>query len=144
MGQARSQAQAARSQVAQAQAQAAQAKAAVDLAQVNMTHTDAYQHDLAYSHDTGFGGLARSSAPNLLNLFQQNGITEGQVVDLGCGSGIWARELTDAGYQVIGVDLSPAMIELAHQRVPEATFHVQSFLQFRMPPCRAVTAPLWL
>ena len=39
VNQARSQAQAARSQVAQAQAQAAQAKAAVDLAQVNLTHT---------------------------------------------------------------------------------------------------------
>jgi HlyD family secretion protein len=37
--QSRSQAQASRSQVAQAQAQAAQAKAAVDLAQVNVTHT---------------------------------------------------------------------------------------------------------
>src|SRR5262249_48654148 len=45
-----------------------------------------------------------------------------------------------AGYQVTGVDLSPAMIELAHQRVPEADFHVESFLQFRLPACRAVTA----
>jgi HlyD family secretion protein len=39
LNQARSQAQAARSQVAQAQAQATQAKAAVDLAQVNVSHT---------------------------------------------------------------------------------------------------------
>jgi HlyD family secretion protein len=39
LNQSRSQAQAARSQVAQAQAQATQAKAAVDLAQVNMSHT---------------------------------------------------------------------------------------------------------
>jgi SAM-dependent methyltransferase len=108
--------------------------------QVNMTHTDAYQNDLAYIHDTGFGGFARSSAPNLLNLFHQNGITDGRVVDLGCGTGIWARELTDAGYQVIGMDLSPAMIELARQRVPEAEFHVGAFLQFPMPACRAVTA----
>jgi HlyD family secretion protein len=39
LNQSRSQAQAARSQVVQAQAQATQAKAAVDLAQVNMSHT---------------------------------------------------------------------------------------------------------
>jgi len=35
---------------------------------VNMTDTDAYQNDLAYIHDTGFGGFARSTAPNLLTL----------------------------------------------------------------------------
>jgi hypothetical protein len=32
------------------------------------------------------------------------------------------------------------MIEFARQRVPEARFHVKSFLEFRIPACRAVTA----
>jgi SAM-dependent methyltransferase len=105
-----------------------------------MTRADAYQNDLAYIHDNGFGGFARSSAPGLLSLFRQNGITEGVIVDLGCGSGISARALADSGYEVVGVDISPAMIELARQRVPEATFHVQSFAEFPMPACRAVTA----
>ncbi len=105
-----------------------------------MPHADAYQHDLAHIHDTGFGDFARNSAPNLLNLFRKNGINDGLVVDLGCGSGIWAKALAEAGYQVVGVDLSPAMIEIARQRVPEATFHVASFLDFQIPACRAVTA----
>jgi SAM-dependent methyltransferase len=105
-----------------------------------MSHPDAYQDDLAYIHDRGFGGFARSSAPGLLKLLRQNGIPDGLVVDLGCGSGIWAQELVDAGYQVLGVDLSPAMIRLAKQRAPEAQFHVGSFVSFRIPPCRAVTA----
>jgi SAM-dependent methyltransferase len=100
----------------------------------------AYQTDLAYIHDTGFGQFARRTAPGLLNLLRQNGITDGRIVDLGCGSGIWARELADAGYQVIGVDVSPAMIELARQRVPEAELHVESFLRFHLPVCHAVTA----
>jgi len=100
----------------------------------------AYESDLAYIHDTGFGEFAKGSALGLLRLFRQNGITEGVVVDLGCGSGIWARALTDSGYKVVGLDISLAMIELARQRVPEATFHVQSFLEFPMPACRAVTA----
>jgi SAM-dependent methyltransferase len=107
---------------------------------LNMTYTDAYQNDLAYIHDTGFGRFARGSSPGLLNLLLKNSITDGLVVDLGCGSGIWARELADHGYDVVGVDISPAMIELARQRVPEATFQVQSFLEFPMPACRAVTA----
>jgi SAM-dependent methyltransferase len=105
-----------------------------------MTNADAYQDDLAYIHDTGYGGFARGSAPGLLSLFRQNGITEGVVVDLGCGSGIWAKALADSGYGVVGVDISPAMIGLARQRVPGGEFHVGSFIQYRMPPCRAVTA----
>jgi SAM-dependent methyltransferase len=102
--------------------------------------TDAYQDDLAYIHDTGFGGFARGSAPGLLSLLRGNGITDGIVVDLGCGSGIWARALADSGYEVVGVDISPAMIELARHRVPQARFHVQSFVEFPVPACRAVTA----
>ena len=99
-----------------------------------------YDVDLAYVHDTGFGDFARSSAPGLLKLLRKSGITYGPVVDLGCGSGIWARELVESGYQVIGVDLSSAMVELARQKVPEAEFHVESFFQFRIPACQAVTA----
>jgi SAM-dependent methyltransferase len=105
-----------------------------------MAHVDAYQRDLAYIHDTGFGQRARDSAPGLLKLFHHNGIRDGLIVDLGCGSGIWARVLTDAGYQVMGVDISPAMIELARQRAPRGLFQVGSFVRFPIPPCRAVTA----
>jgi SAM-dependent methyltransferase len=107
---------------------------------VPLRPADSYGGDLAYVHDRGFGGFARGSAPGLLNLLVRHGITGGQVVDLGCGSGIWARALADSGYEVVGVDLSPAMIELARRRVPEATFHTQSFCGFPMPACRAVTA----
>lgn len=105
-----------------------------------MIHADAYQCDLAYIHDKGFGKFARDSTPGLLRLLQQHGIREGPIVDLGCGSGIWAKELVDCGYQVIGVDISPAMIELARERVPDAQFHIGSFVAFQTPVCRAVTA----
>jgi SAM-dependent methyltransferase len=105
-----------------------------------MTGADAYQDDLAYIHDTGYGAFARGSSPGLLRLLRQNGITGGVVVDLGCGSGIWAGALADAGYEVVGADVSPAMIALARRRVPGAVFHVASFLEFPVPACRAVTA----
>jgi SAM-dependent methyltransferase len=105
-----------------------------------MGQAEIYATDLAYVHDRGFGGFARGAAPGLLSLLGQAGITAGRVVDLGCGSGIWARQLVDAGFEVTGVDLSPAMIEIARRQVPEAEFHVGSFLSFRIPPCRAITA----
>jgi predicted TPR repeat methyltransferase len=99
-----------------------------------------YGDDLAYIHDVGFGGFAAGAAPGVLETLRRNGIHEGVVVDLGCGSGIWAKHLTEAGYRVVGVDLSPAMIRLAQQRAPDAQFHVASFLSFELPRCRAVTA----
>ncbi|MHB8957239.1 MAG: class I SAM-dependent DNA methyltransferase [Pirellulaceae bacterium] len=105
-----------------------------------MAHAVAYDSDLAFIHDSGFGDFARNSAPGILNLLVRGGISDGTIVDLGCGSGIWAKELADSGYRVIGVDISPAMIAIARRRVPEAEFHVKSFLQFRLPACQAVTA----
>jgi SAM-dependent methyltransferase len=102
--------------------------------------TKGYKDDLAYIHDVGFGDFANNSAPGLLHILRQNKITTGLVVDLGCGSGIWARELSDAGYDVLGIDISPAMIELARKRVPRGEFRVESLLRARLPECDAVTS----
>jgi SAM-dependent methyltransferase len=100
----------------------------------------AYEEDLAYVHDVGFGGFAEDASAGLLKLLRGAGIRDGLVVDLGCGSGIWARRLSEAGYRVAGVDISPAMIELARRRAPAGEFHVKSFGQFEFPACRAITA----
>jgi SAM-dependent methyltransferase len=62
------------------------------------------------------------------------------VVDAGCGSGVWARELTDRGYQVLGIDISAYMIRLARKQAPAAKFQVGSFLGAALPPCDAVTS----
>jgi SAM-dependent methyltransferase len=70
----------------------------------------------------------------------QSGIRDGLVVDLGCGSGQWARELVDAGYRVLGIDISEAMVELSRNRVPEAEFMVESLFEVEIPPCNAVTS----
>ncbi|MFI1157621.1 class I SAM-dependent methyltransferase [Streptomyces sioyaensis] len=47
-----------------------------------------------------------------------------RVLDLGCGTGLpTARQLVDAGCEVVGIDLSRGMVELARKYVPDATFH---------------------
>ena len=46
----------------------------------------AYKQDLAYIHDIGFGGFAERAAPALRDILQRGGITDGLVVDLGCGA----------------------------------------------------------
>jgi SAM-dependent methyltransferase len=100
----------------------------------------AYDRDLAYIHDTGFTGFARKAAPGLLRLLRQNHILGGRVVDAGCGSGVWARELSERGYEALGIDISVNMIRLARRQAPAAKFQVGSLLSAELPPCDAVTS----
>jgi len=96
--------------------------------------------DLAYIHDAGHGALARAAALTLLDELNRAGHARGTVVDLGCGSGILASLLVDAGYDVLGIDVSDAMIALARSRAPKATLKVGSFASADIPACVAVTA----
>jgi SAM-dependent methyltransferase len=99
-----------------------------------------YKEDLAYIHDVGHRDFALRSAPGILEILKRSRIRGGLVVDLGCGSGLWAHELAKAHYQVFGVDISEAMIGIARSRVPEAEFRIGSLFQVDLPRCRAVTA----
>ncbi|HEV2690888.1 MAG TPA: class I SAM-dependent methyltransferase [Bryobacteraceae bacterium] len=99
-----------------------------------------YQDDLAYIHDAGFSDYARNAAPGLLGILRKHGAVDGLVVDLGCGSGWWARELNRAGYRVLGVDQSPAMIRMARRIAPRSRFQVASLLSVRLPACDAITS----
>jgi len=105
-----------------------------------MTRDLPYKSDLAYIHDVGFGDIASHAAPVIASLLQDKGITEDRIVELGCGSGISSRKLVDAGYDVLGIDLSGDMLAIARDRVPEAEFRQQSFLDSDIPECCAVTA----
>ena len=99
-----------------------------------------YDEDLAYIHHEGFGDFARSAGTQLLKLFRRHHIREGLVVDLGCGSGIWAAKLVEAGYDVFGVDISGQMVKLAKESLPQGRFLCSSFFDVDIPPCRVVTS----
>lgn len=54
------------------------------------------------------------------------------MLDLGSGTGVpTARQLADAGLEVVGVDLSAGMVELARGYVPTATFHQLDLAELR-------------
>jgi SAM-dependent methyltransferase len=99
-----------------------------------------YGEELAHIHDAGHGDVARDAAPDLLARLRAAGFEAGTVVDLGCGSGIWAAELLAAGYDVVGVDVSADLLEIARRRAPGATFVRASLWEAELPSCVAVTA----
>ena len=55
----------------------------------------------------------------VVELFKKRNIHEGLVVELGCGTGEMTRRLADAGYQMIGVDLSEDMLAVAQEKCGE-------------------------
>ncbi|MGZ4736432.1 MAG: class I SAM-dependent methyltransferase, partial [Acidimicrobiia bacterium] len=48
--------------------------------------------------------------------------------------------MTDLGYDVLGVDISPDMLALAEVNAPRATFRNESLVDAAIPPSVAVTA----
>jgi SAM-dependent methyltransferase len=52
-----------------------------------------------------------------------------RVLDAACGPGLYAEELVARGASVTGFDLSPRMIELARERVPEGEFRVHDLAE---------------
>ncbi len=79
-----------------------------------------YRPDLSMVHHMGFGFHADMCAPGILRLLEPVLERRGLIVELGCGSGLLTRHLTEAGHRVIATDASPAMLDLARQYAPEA------------------------
>ncbi|GGU59124.1 class I SAM-dependent DNA methyltransferase [Streptomyces lavendofoliae] len=51
------------------------------------------------------------------------GTGHGRVADIGCGTGRVSAHLSDLGLDVLGVDLSPGMLERARNAYPDLRFH---------------------
>jgi SAM-dependent methyltransferase len=94
-----------------------------------------YRDDLAWIHHAGFSEFAESAAAGVIAL-----LPRGLALDVGCGSGVLARALTDAGFEVLGIDASPAMIELARVHAPRARFEVARFADAVLPPCSGIVS----
>jgi SAM-dependent methyltransferase len=99
-----------------------------------------YREDLAWIHHTGFSEFASAASAGVIATLRRHGIANGLVIDVGCGSGVLSRALINAGFDVFGIDASPAMIELAREHAPRARFEVAKFGEAKLPACRAIVA----
>lgn len=100
---------------------------------------DFYGEDLAWVHAEAFEALAASAAESLLKALGETRAT-GRVLDLGCGAGPLSRRLREIGYATWGLDLSPALVDLARSRIPDAEFVCGSVLDSDFPSAIAVAA----
>lgn len=55
-------------------------------------------------------------AQYLIGLLKENGVAGGLICELGCGTGQMTRRLAEAGYDMIGIDLSEDMLEVAREQ----------------------------
>jgi ubiquinone/menaquinone biosynthesis C-methylase UbiE len=72
----------------------------------------------------------------LLRRFANEVRGRGAVCDLGCGPGHVARYLQSLGVNVVGLDISPGMLEQARQLSPEILFVSGDMLALDWPDCR--------
>ncbi len=47
-----------------------------------------------------------------------------RILDIGCGTGIWAEYFYRKGAEVYGIDISEKMLEMARKRVPKGKFYL--------------------
>lgn len=65
----------------------------------------------------------------LCGVLQEHGISDGLVLELGCGTGNLAMQFSEAGYDMIGVDASPEMLEIAVDKKVAGGYDILYLLQ---------------
>jgi ubiquinone/menaquinone biosynthesis C-methylase UbiE len=59
---------------------------------------------------------------------------QAHVLDVGCGTGEpTARLITEAGHQVLGIDASPKMLDIAVEQAPLANFELMDMVDLNLP-----------
>jgi ubiquinone/menaquinone biosynthesis C-methylase UbiE len=90
---------------------------------------DSYRDDLAYVHDAGFGRVAESAPRLVLEFLAAKGQPPARLLDLGCGTGIFAQVLAAHGHHVTGMDISPGML----RRIGFRARTLSAYGSFRFP-----------
>jgi SAM-dependent methyltransferase len=70
-------------------------------------------------------------AEQLLRLLERQSAPVRTALDLGCGTGILCRALSEQGIAAAGVDLSAGMIDIARRTAPDCRFFTGDMVTFR-------------
>lgn len=84
----------------------------------------------AYVYDTFMDNVPYGEwARHIREKLCEHGVTDGIVLDLGCGTGMMTERLAGYGYDMIGVDNSEEMLELAMEKKTESGYDILYLLQ---------------
>lgn len=84
----------------------------------------------AYVYDTFMDNVPYGEwARHIREKLCEHGVTDGIVLDLGCGTGTMTKRLAGYGYDMIGVDNSEEMLELAMEKKTESGYDILYLLQ---------------
>ncbi|KAK0729468.1 S-adenosyl-L-methionine-dependent methyltransferase [Lasiosphaeris hirsuta] len=86
------------------------------------------------AYEDAFAGLPTQAASIrwILSQLSAAGVARAKTVDIGCGTGKpVCSELAAAGHDVLGIDISGAMVDAARARVPAARFDKVDIRDFR-------------
>lgn len=84
----------------------------------------------AYVYDTFMDNVPYGEwARHIREKLCEHGVTDGIVLDLGCGTGTMTERLAGYGYDMIGVDNSEEMLELAMEKKTESEYDILYLLQ---------------
>ena len=84
----------------------------------------------AYVYDTFMDNVPYGEwARHIREKLCEHGVTDGIVLDLGCGTGTITERLAGYGYDMIGVDNSEEMLELAMEKKTESGYDILYLLQ---------------
>lgn len=84
----------------------------------------------AYVYDTFMDNVPYGEwASHIREKLCEHGVTDGIVLDLGCGTGTMTERLAGYGYDMIGVDNSEEMLELAMEKKTESGYDILYLLQ---------------
>jgi ubiquinone/menaquinone biosynthesis C-methylase UbiE len=87
---------------------------------MNNPHDRRYNHGVERLRDPE--RVARMEVQRVADLSLEGIPLNGRVLDIGCGSGLFAEEFARRGLAVTGLDANPEMLTVARQFAPSANF----------------------
>lgn len=79
---------------------------------------DKMYREFAYLYDEFMDNIPYEKwCENLLNVLHKYDITDGLICELGCGTGNMTELLYQSGYDMIGIDMSEDMLEVAREKL---------------------------
>ena len=88
---------------------------------------------LAWLYDPEWGFYAKNIFPLLKQIAGKKLPDKGKILDVGCGTGLLAKVLSEKGYSVTGIDSSAEMLRYARENAPTAEFILTDARDFRLP-----------